>query len=82
LTLYVSVFNCQSGGGGSQTGLEVGIYYSLDCETFQLVSNCDGDFPLNTTQNFTNTVPLIIGQYYYFVMDGNAADVCQYTTMS
>ncbi|MBK8561783.1 MAG: hypothetical protein IPN76_00125 [Saprospiraceae bacterium] len=49
LTLYFSVFNCQSGGVGSQTGLEVGIYYSLDCETFQLVSNCDGDFPPNTT---------------------------------
>ena len=74
LTLSVSVFNCQN-----NAGLEVGIYKSLDCQTFQLVSNCDGDIPPNTTQNFTNTVPLTIGQYYYFVMDGNNNDVCNYT---
>ncbi len=74
LTLSVSVFNCQNGNG-----LEVGIYYSLDCQTFQLVSNCDTDIPPNTTQTFTNTVPLTIGQYYFFVMDGNQNDVCSYT---
>jgi gliding motility-associated-like protein len=74
LTLSISVFNCQLGNG-----LEVGIYKSLDCQTFQLVSNCDTDIPPNTTQNFTNTVPLTIGQYYYFVMDGNGNDVCSYT---
>lgn len=74
LTLSVSVFNCQD-----NNGLEVGIYQSLDCQTFQAVSNCDGDIPPNTTQNFSNTVPLTIGQYYYFVMDGNNDDVCNYT---
>lgn len=74
LTLSVSVFDCQN-----NSGLEVGIYKSLDCQTFQAVSNCDGDIPPNTTQNFTNTVPLTIGQYYYFVMDGNNNDVCHYT---
>lgn len=74
LTLSISVFNCQTGDG-----LEVGIYKSLDCQTFQLVSNCDGDIAGNTTQTFTNTVPLTIGQYYYFVMDGNHDDVCHYT---
>lgn len=74
LTLSVSVFNCQN-----NYGLEVGIYQSLDCQTFQSVANCDGDIPPNTTQNFTNTVPLTIGQYYYFVMDGNNNDVCNYT---
>lgn len=74
LTLSISVFNCQNGAG-----LEVGIYKSLDCQTFQLVSNCDGGIPPNTTQNFTNITPLTIGQYYYFVMDGNNNDVCSYT---
>jgi gliding motility-associated-like protein len=73
LTLTVSVFNCQGNGG-----LEVGIYKSLDCTTFQLVSNCDGDISPNTTGTFTNTVPLTIGQYYYFVMDGNQNDICEY----
>ncbi len=74
LTLSVTVFDCQNNGG-----LEVGIYKSLDCQTFQAVSNCDGDIPPNTTQNFTNTVPLTVGQYYFFVMDGNQNDVCHYT---
>jgi gliding motility-associated-like protein len=73
LTLAVSVFNCQGNGG-----LEVGIYKSLNCTTFQLVSNCDGDILPNTTVNFTNIVPLTIGQYYYFVMDGNQNDICEY----
>lgn len=74
LTLSISVFNCQNGNG-----LEVGIYKSLDCQTFQLVSNCDTNIPNNTTETFTNTVPLTIGQYYFFVMDGNNNDVCRYT---
>lgn len=74
LTLEVSVFNCQQG-----EGLEVGIYRSLDCQTFQLVSNCDTDLPPNTTTTFSNTVPLVVGQYYFFVMDGNMGDVCNYT---
>ncbi|MCU0347745.1 MAG: gliding motility-associated C-terminal domain-containing protein [Saprospiraceae bacterium] len=83
LTLSVSVSNCQNGngggGGGQNNGLEVGIYYSLDCENFELITNCDGEILPNTTQNFVTTVPLIIGQYYYFVMDGNGGDICDYT---
>lgn len=74
LTLSVSVFNCRFG-----QGLEVGIYESFDCKDFRLVSNCDGDIAPNTTQTFRNTEPLVVGQYYYFVMDGNANDVCNYT---
>lgn len=74
LTLEVEVFNCDDG-----PGLEVGIYRSLNCQSFQLVSNCDSDVGNNTTATFTNTVPLVIGQYYYFVMDGNQGDVCNYT---
>ncbi len=77
LTIEMNVFNCQSGGNNG--GLEVGIYESLDCETFNLVSNCDGDIPNNTTGTFTTTEPLTIGQYYYWVMDGNMDDVCNYT---
>ncbi|MBV6440632.1 MAG: hypothetical protein EPGJADBJ_02304 [Saprospiraceae bacterium] len=74
LTLEVKVFNCQM-----NEGLEVGIYRSLDCNSFQLVSNCDTDIPNNGTGIFTNTIPLVVGQYYYFVMDGSMGDVCNYT---
>ena len=73
LTLNVAVSNCTQ-----NDGLEIGIYYSDDCLNFTKVSNCDDDVPENTSQNFTNIVPLIIGQYYYFVMDGNGGDVCHY----
>lgn len=74
ITLEVSVFECDEG-----QGLEVGIYESFDCETTQLVSNCNADIPENTTATFSNTTPLTIGQYYYFVMDGNYGDICNYT---
>lgn len=74
LTITVTASNCNSG-----FGLEVGIYESLDCDNFLLVSNCDGDIEEGQTGVFINTVPLVIGQYYYFVMDGNHGDVCNYT---
>jgi len=74
LTLSLKVYNCQNG-----EGLEVGIYESFDCQSFRLLSNCDTDIPNNTTQNFTNIEPLVVGQYYYFVMDGSVNDVCKYT---
>ncbi len=74
LTLDVQVFSCQGG-----PGLEIGIYQSSNCQTFQLVSNCNTDVQNNTTATFTNTVPLVVGQYYYFVMDGNQGDICNYT---
>lgn len=74
LTLTVTPSNCDNGDG-----LEVGIYQSLNCNTFQLVSNCDGDIQEGQVGVFSNTIPLVIGQYYYFVMDGNMDDVCDYT---
>lgn len=74
LTLSVQVFNCQQ-----NNGLEIGIYRSLNCQNFTLVSNCDTDVENNSTGIFTNTVPLEVGQYYYLVMDGSAGDICNYT---
>jgi gliding motility-associated-like protein len=74
ITLEVKVSNCTNGNG-----LEIGLYKSLDCNSFELVSECDTDIRANTTRVFKNTVPLIIGQYYYFVMDGNGNDICDWT---
>ncbi len=73
LVLDVFVSNCQIGWG-----LEVGIYESLDCETTRLISNCDGGMPPNSTTRFTVTEPLVVGQYYFFVMDGDGGDECDY----
>ncbi|MGB4960847.1 MAG: gliding motility-associated C-terminal domain-containing protein, partial [Saprospiraceae bacterium] len=74
LTLEVKVSNCTKNGG-----LEIGLYESLDCNTFRKVSDCDTDVKPNTTRIFSNTVPLTIGQYYYFVMDGSNDDICDWS---
>ncbi|HRD81391.1 MAG TPA: hypothetical protein PLL53_11585, partial [Saprospiraceae bacterium] len=74
LTLRVDVFGCQQG-----QGLEIGIYQTSNCNTFSPVSNCNTNAANNNAAFFTNTVPLVIGQYYYFVMDGSANDICNYT---
>lgn len=74
LTLRVTVFNCQG-----NDGLEVGIYQSNNCSTFTPVVNCNTDIQENSSALFTNIVPLVVGQYYYFVMDGSNNDICNYT---
>ena len=66
LTLEVKVSNC-----ALNNGLEIGLYESLDCQTFRRISDCDTDIQPGETRVFKNTVPLTIGQYYYFVMDGS-----------
>ena len=74
LTITVTPSGCKLG-----SGLEVGIYESIDCNNFRLVSNCNGGIAPGQTAVFNNTTPLVIGQHYYFVMDGNGNDVCNYT---
>ncbi|MDF1866584.1 MAG: gliding motility-associated C-terminal domain-containing protein [Saprospiraceae bacterium] len=74
LTIEVEVSGCQI-----NWGLEIGIYESLDCETFQQVTLCDTDIQPGETGVFSNNQPLTIGQYYYFVMDGSNGDICNYT---
>lgn len=74
LTITVTPSGCKLG-----LGLEVGIYESLNCSSFRLVSNCNGGIAPGETAIFNNTTPLVVGQYYYFVMDGNGNDVCNYT---
>lgn len=74
LTLEVKVTNCTI-----NLGLEIGLYESLNCTSFRRVSECDTDVRPNTTRIFKNTVPLTVGQYYYFVMDGSSNDICDWT---
>ncbi len=74
ISIEITVFNCQK-----KKGLEVGLYESLDCQKFKKVSDCDTDIRENESRIFNNTVPLNIGQYYYFVMDGSSDDICNYS---
>jgi len=63
-------------------GLEMAIYKSLDCNNFEMISNCrGGGNPVSpgTSAEFTTTEPLVIGQYYYLAMDGNQGDNCDWS---
>ncbi|WP_020539340.1 gliding motility-associated C-terminal domain-containing protein [Lewinella cohaerens] len=74
LEIEFSVSNCTI-----NWGLEVGIFESFDCETFSPVTVCDTDVEPNTTITLSNTVPLVVGQHYYLVMDGSNNDECDWT---
>ena len=74
LTLNVSVSNCTI-----NRGIEVGIFESLDCQTFTPVTDCNTSVAPNQTTTFSNLVPLVIGQHYYLIMDGSAGDICDWT---
>jgi len=75
LEIEVTVTNCEF----PNLGLEVGLFESFDCQTFEPVSFCDTDVEPNTTVSFTNTVPLVVGQHYYLVMDGSNGTICDWT---
>lgn len=74
LTLEVRVSNCNE-----NNGLEIGLYYSSDCINFSRISDCDTDIRPGEVRVFKNTVPLVVGQYYYFVMDGSDNDICDWS---
>jgi len=74
LELDVTVFNCDDG-----QGLQIGILQTDDCVNFSRATNCDGSVMPGQTATFNNINPLVIGQHYYFIMDGDLGDVCDYT---
>ena len=77
LVVSLSVSNCDL-----DVGLELALYQS-DCENHELISNCFGGMTgvivPGQSGTITNTVPLVIGEYYYLVMDGAAGDNCDWT---
>ena len=84
LRIQLSVSNCDQG-----RGLELAIYRSLDCNQFQMISNCFGGINGNSIATgesgiVENTEPLVVGQFYYLAMDGNRADNCdwEFTVLS
>ncbi len=79
LEVRMSVSNCVS-----NLGLEFGLYKGTNCEDLQRISNCFGGASRNTISGgesgiIRNTEPLVIGQYYYIVMDGGLGDNCDWT---
>lgn len=76
LSVRLSVSNCEL-----NTGLEIGIYEATDCSNPVSVGSCFGgmsSIPPGSSAVFENLVPLVVGQYYYIVMDGGRDDVCDW----
>lgn len=77
LRISLAVSNCEQG-----LGLEFGLYEGLGCDNFERISNCFGGFDAidpGTSGTIINNRPLVIGQYYYIVMDGARMDNCDWT---
>jgi gliding motility-associated-like protein len=78
LVISITTSNCQM-----NAGLEIGLYEGIDCANFRRVSNCEGGTTTIVAPGIprliSNTEPLVIGQYYYLVMDGAFGDNCDWT---
>lgn len=77
LKVELAVSNCVLGHG-----LEFGLYKGNDCTDYVRISNCFGGFnsiPPGNSGVIENNEPLVIGQYYYIVMDGALEDNCDWT---
>ncbi|WP_367391361.1 gliding motility-associated C-terminal domain-containing protein [Lewinella sp. LCG006] len=78
LTIEITTSNCQM-----NAGLEIGMYEGINCTNFRRVSNCEGGTTTIVSPGIprliSNTEPLVIGQYYYLVMDGAFGDNCDWT---
>lgn len=70
-TLNVWTFNCTD-----NSGIQMEIYETSDCQTFVSHSNCQS---LGSPSDFTmEAYDLIPGNTYYLMIDGFAGDVCDY----
>ena len=72
ITFNFTPTSCQDG-----TGLQVAIYGSSDCQSWQQVSNCDPNVPEGNTIQL-DASGLMVGGTYFFVIDGNAGDFCEF----
>ncbi len=81
LTLDIAVSNCTNSTPFPGQGLQFGVYEVIDCNLSNSVevTNCEDRIFPGTSGILTNTVPLVIGQYYYLVIDGWRDDVCNYS---
>ncbi len=68
---FFNVYNCYHGNG-----IQAQVFSTTNCTNFTAVSNC-----FNPTTQSSGTITasgLIVGQTYYLMVDGYAADDCDY----
>jgi hypothetical protein len=73
LMLEFTPLNCLTG-----EGLQVGLYGSMDCQSWTQVSNCEPSVNEGMSA-FLNATGLVPGQTYFLVIDGNNGDICEFT---
>lgn len=77
LSIEMEVSNCELA-----IGLEFGLYRGIECDSFDRISNCVGGneefVGPGESATIVNTEPLVIGQYYYIIMDGGLGDMCDF----
>ncbi|WP_425422473.1 gliding motility-associated C-terminal domain-containing protein [Phaeodactylibacter xiamenensis] len=73
ISMNVLVENCNDGNG-----LQIGVWGTSDCSSFNLVSQCSYQVNPNTPTPF-NMTGLTVGATYFFIVDGFDDDVCDFT---
>ncbi len=73
IQIQITPFDC-----ATNNGLQIGIYNTLDCTSFSLVSECYPDIDPNVVSVY-NMNNLIVGGIYFIVIDGSNDDVCQFS---
>jgi len=73
IQMVITPFGC-----AANNGLQIGIYNTLTCENFQLVSECYPSIDPNVGAVF-NMSGLQVGGIYFIVIDGDSGDVCNFS---
>ena len=68
----ISVFGCAAG-----SGIQAAVLATTDCINFTFVSACLGNIASGTSVTLTAS-PLVPGENYYLMIDGNAGAQCDY----
>lgn len=78
ITLRFRPFNCNGGLNLSGDGLQVAIFKSIDCQAFEPYGCRFQIAPTQTNGDTLQLRELVAGQRFYIMLDGYAADVCDF----
>lgn len=71
-TFDISCFGCAAG-----SGIQAAVLATSNCVDFTFVSGCFGNIASGTSQSVV-AAPLVVGENYYLMIDGNAGAECDY----
>jgi hypothetical protein len=79
LQLTINVSECQGSNNPPGGGIQAQLFgQSGDCTGFFPISNCHNSGQSNGNAVLTSNQPLVIGEIYYFIVDGWAFDQCDW----